>query len=343
MPLVDSFVLANAKGGCGKTTLAFQMSCTYAARHPDVNVIVLDATSIGDTSTFFLGGTAIAQQGDGVTVSTGLWYAEKLQERNLGTFTTCVEACLHNAAAPGWMGRLFSRGAKTLDLDNKFARVHNLNPDIPENLFLACGGQAPSAALSAQLDNAGARKRVTETLLQGFEEDSEQWCIFADTDGDIQFTPYTKLCLGLCRKIVVPYETNAQDVMRFSHRFVPQLREMETAGEAPGDIALIVWNKVSVSAWGKEGALSPVFKSPTEKEKEMVALNTLISDCLGHEVRCTVVPPFDSDGLLSNRVGCPFVNGPKSQMKFSKKCDELNAVFDHVIALLEQDPERLFH
>ena len=122
MPLVDSFVLANAKGWCGKTTPAFQMSCTYAARHPDVNVIVLDATSIGDTSPFCLGGTAIAQQGDGVTVSTGLWYAEKLQERNLGTFTTCVEACLHNAAAPGWMGRLFSRGAKTLDLDNKFAR-----------------------------------------------------------------------------------------------------------------------------------------------------------------------------------------------------------------------------
>jgi hypothetical protein len=342
MPLIDSFVFANTRGGCGKTSLCFQAACTYAAGHPDINVVVLDATLIGDTSTFFLGGTSIAPEGDGLTVSTGLWYAEKLQQRNLGTFTSLVDAAVHNPARQGWMGSLFSRGGKALDLDNKFAQVHHLNPDIPQNLFLACGGQAPSAQLSVQLADAGARKRATETLRKGFEQDSERWCIFADTDGDMHFTPYTKLCLALCRKIVVPYETNAQDVLRFSHLFVPQLREMEAAGEAPGDVALIIWNKVSVSAWGKEGALSPVFKSPAEKEKEMMALNTQISKCLGHEVRSTVVPPFDSDGLLSIRDGCPFVSAANSQIKFSRKCDELNAVFDHLLTLLEQDPRSLF-
>lgn len=57
MPLLDCIVFANTKGGCGKTTLGFQIASAYAQSTPDIKVLVLDATLIGDTSIMFMGGS----------------------------------------------------------------------------------------------------------------------------------------------------------------------------------------------------------------------------------------------------------------------------------------------
>ena len=42
MPLQDSFVIWNDKGGVGKTTLTFHMSTEYAKRHPEQKILVID-------------------------------------------------------------------------------------------------------------------------------------------------------------------------------------------------------------------------------------------------------------------------------------------------------------
>ena len=55
MPLLDSFVIWNNKGGVGKTTLSFHMATQYAKRHPDRNVLVLDLCSQANVSIAMLG------------------------------------------------------------------------------------------------------------------------------------------------------------------------------------------------------------------------------------------------------------------------------------------------
>ena len=42
MPLLNSFVIWNNKGGVGKTTLTFHMSTDYAIRHPKQKILVID-------------------------------------------------------------------------------------------------------------------------------------------------------------------------------------------------------------------------------------------------------------------------------------------------------------
>lgn len=42
MPLKESYVIWNNKGGVGKTTLTFHMATQYAESNPDVNVLVID-------------------------------------------------------------------------------------------------------------------------------------------------------------------------------------------------------------------------------------------------------------------------------------------------------------
>ena len=42
MPLLNSFVIWNNKGGVGKTTLTFHMSTEYAIRHPKQQILVID-------------------------------------------------------------------------------------------------------------------------------------------------------------------------------------------------------------------------------------------------------------------------------------------------------------
>ena len=42
MPLKESYVIWNNKGGVGKTTLTFHMATQYAKSNPNVNVLVID-------------------------------------------------------------------------------------------------------------------------------------------------------------------------------------------------------------------------------------------------------------------------------------------------------------
>lgn len=46
----------NNKGGTGKTTLAFHITCNYATRHPEKRVLVLDLCPQANLSELFLGG-----------------------------------------------------------------------------------------------------------------------------------------------------------------------------------------------------------------------------------------------------------------------------------------------
>ena len=55
MPLKDSYVIWNNKGGVGKTTLTFHLATHYAMRNPDRKVLVIDLCPQANVSMALLG------------------------------------------------------------------------------------------------------------------------------------------------------------------------------------------------------------------------------------------------------------------------------------------------
>lgn len=55
MPLKDSYVIWNNKGGVGKTTLTFHLATYYAMRNPDHKVLVIDLCPQANVSMALLG------------------------------------------------------------------------------------------------------------------------------------------------------------------------------------------------------------------------------------------------------------------------------------------------
>lgn len=337
---MDGFALANTKGGCGKTTLTFQLACAYAESTPDVKVLVLDATLNGDTSIMFLGGSQAVPGGDGNSMGSGLWYTQNLNASNCGTLTGVFRACLNgNASAPTWLSSLFTSSSTGLDLENKVFQVSRVNPAVPPNIYLACGGRD-----RVDLSERSARQRVVKALSDGIAAIPDRWSVFADTDGDLELSPYTKACLGICPKLVLPYELDSKDILRFSNFFLPQLREMNGAGERTGAVSMMLWNKVSVSKWGDAGLISPIFKSPKEKEADMQSLQESLAEWLlgdrsrWREVRSAVIPPFDSAGNVSSRSGAPLITSSDT----SDKATNLRRVISHIVSMMKEDEMSAF-
>mmetsp|Transcript_24169 Transcript_24169/g.29297 ORF Transcript_24169/g.29297 Transcript_24169/m.29297 type:complete len:355 (-) Transcript_24169:656-1720(-) len=352
MPIVTSVCFANTKGGCGKSTLLFQIAAGYAKENPDVDVIILDSTRVGDISMSCLGGSEkLADQGDGKEVAKGMWFTQQMSYQNVGTFTNLVHEALQAQTQPtSFMQAMFgARAAQApqLNLNSKCFNVCYANKFMPENVWLACGGTIDlEGTVQSQCATPEARKKIVETLKAGFEKSDKKWAIFSDTDGDLDFTPYTKICIGLADKIFIPYEISQNDILRFSNFFWPRLNQMAASGELtkPPQVHFL-WNKVSVTKWAEAGKFSPNFKSPKEKESDIQSMQEILAKMvLGDatkymDIPHAVIPPLESSGIKSMRTGCPLVCMGPSTVKLDN--DKLLRVVADLVQLASTQPKTL--
>lgn len=115
MPLLDSFVIWNNKGGMGKTTLTFHRATQYAKRHPDRNVLVIDLCPQANVSMALLG----TEQKLPFLFSNGKTISSYLQEAT--SFPTPFSS------------------ANPLNSQPFLTQVSVFNPQIPRNVKLLCG------------------------------------------------------------------------------------------------------------------------------------------------------------------------------------------------------------
>jgi cellulose biosynthesis protein BcsQ len=180
----------NNKGGTGKTSLAFQGICTFAAQNSDSRILVLDVCPQANLSELLLGG----QENQG-----GL---------NLLT--------LHGEAGRRSIGGYFqTRLPKPFDTSgvapNGFISIpHNYNASVPANIRLLAGdpllelqANAVSTLANTQIPGTDSWAKVV-CWLRDFLEACEDHFDYCFVDMNPSFSMYTQIALAACDRLVLP-------------------------------------------------------------------------------------------------------------------------------------------
>ena len=201
MPLKDSYVIWNNKGGVGKTTLTFHLATHYAMRNPDRKVLVIDLCPQANVSMALLGPPGTQQN-----VTT--LFAER----------KTISYYLQKVTKP--LARLEPRDFLT--------HVSDYNNLIPGNIELLCGDMQLEL-VSRSLEHKRQDDPTLDYnpwffitscirfLIEGSDdlrgvttdEDSE-WVVFIDTNPS--FSTYTEIALAAAEKLIIPI--NADDFSR---------------------------------------------------------------------------------------------------------------------------------
>lgn len=204
MPLKDSYVIWNNKGGVGKSTLTFHLATEYAFLHPDEQVLVIDLCPQANVSMALL--SCVSLHG-----------SERVSSLHLEKKTICYY--LEDLKSP--LTKPKPRQYLT--------SVHEFNPKVPENVHLLCGDMSlelvgrnieelrripPGAdglipwvfyTCAVRWFIAGYRGKV-----KGVTTGEDDWVVFIDTNP--AFSVYTEIALVSARKLIIPI--NADDFSR---------------------------------------------------------------------------------------------------------------------------------
>lgn len=203
MPLKESYVIWNNKGGVGKTTLTFHMATRYASRNPDVMVLVIDLCPQANVSMALL--SSPKQQGSEHLSSL---YREK----------KTISFYLQSSTEMGPM----------VNARKFLTQVNKYNNQVPGNLFLLCGdmylelvgrnlehlrsGPArfehnPWVIVTKSIRSfiEGSKGRITG--VSASQSRRATWVVFIDTNPS--FSVYTEIALAAANKLIIPI--NADD------------------------------------------------------------------------------------------------------------------------------------
>ena len=329
MPLISSRAFVSCKGGCGKTTLMYNVACAHARLHPDHYVMMLDFSETGDISTLALGGfTGTAELG-----GKGKAMADAYSSKGMATTDAMAAAAAASVAAPTKRGflPLFQRWsaapaqADDFQMDGKLVDLHAVNPAMPSNLFISV--TSPDTASNAAFDTPAKRLAVKQGLMQFFDGDSRNWVIFIDTDGDRAFTHRTKMGLMLARCIAVPTDVNDNDARRMEY-FTQGIQHMQDAGEEVPAIDVFILNKVNVVKWESMNDDSKGITSPITPARSVVCEIDRLSGqlaaafCRNGRVDLLpqrfVFPDMTQAGRISSSYGCPVVALPDNVARLKR-------------------------
>ena len=200
MPLKESYVVWNNKGGVGKTTLTFHMATRYASRNPNVKVLVIDLCPQANVSMALLS----SQDRHGSECLSSLYREGKT-----------VSLYLQKSTEMG----------PVLDANTFNTRVSDYNNKVPANIFLLCGdmflelvgrhlehlrsGYALPSNNPWVIHTSSIRSFIegSEGKVTGVTRGHGEWVVFIDTNPS--FSVYTEIALAAARKLIVPI--NADD------------------------------------------------------------------------------------------------------------------------------------
>ncbi|KAK4534328.1 hypothetical protein CDCA_CDCA01G0353 [Cyanidium caldarium] len=256
-------VFANHKGGCGKSVLLFQAACEFARQHPNQVVLVMDMTVVGDLTRLLIGGDAF-ERASAATLSelaavqggtTKLLFDALVFEQGYqASANRAAEGTSGGGAGPmSFMSRLRQTFVAGGGADNNAAaryrfpvekyllRVADANRHIPPNLYLSMS----SGTGTQHPFSPSERMTVCRGLRRSLSIASEAYQVFFDTDGDLHFSDYTEIALGMADHIIVPLFPSFTDFHRVE-TFMEELFKMHQEGESDAKIQLMVWNNVDV-------------------------------------------------------------------------------------------------
>ena len=302
----------------------FNIACAHARNHPEHQVMMIDLSETGDISTLALGGFVGTTELGG----KGKAMSEAYSSKGIATTDTLAAAAAASVTASTtpkkgflflpqrWIGAPEKTG---FDMEGRLVDLQAVNPAMPANLFISV--TSPDTASNAAFDTPAKRQAVKQGLMQFFENDSREWVVFIDTDGDRAFTHRTKLGLMLAQFIAVPTEVNDNDARRMEY-FTKGTQEMRDDGEHVPPIDVFILNKVNVVKWQRMNDEAKGITSPFSPAKSAVSEIDRLSGQLAAAFcpdgnvallpRRFVFPEMSQAGCISSTYGCPVVALPEN-------------------------------
>jgi len=295
----DIHVFASHKGGTGKTQLCFQTASQYAQDHPEVNVLLIDTTELGDLSKRCLGGPATleALQNANLEAANRGEQGKQIQTANeVLTFFDIVNKASIQQQEEQQQGGLFSnftslfRRKTQVDVCNSAIRPREcgMNDMLPENVYLIAAGSTISSTGSTNnnMSNMGImegynqRSRdetilLANTIRESLEKDHRSWKVYIDTDGDRHPSPNTRLAYALADRCLVPIAADMSDFQRLEPMF-ELMNNLNAQGEMKCKISLLLWNKLQL--YKKEPSTIGDFTTPKVTTDTITALNTKLTN-----------------------------------------------------------------
>lgn len=224
MPLKNSYVIWNNKGGVGKTTLTFHLATHYAMRNPDRKVLVIDLCPQANVSMALLGSSD--PQGTQQNVTTV--FEEK---KTISYFLQKV-----------------TKPLAKVDPADFLTHVSDYNNQIPKNIELLCGDMQLEL-VSRSLEYKRRDDAVLDfqpwvfitccvrSFIEGYNDmtgvtaNASEWVVFIDTNPS--FSVYTEIALAAAEKLIIP--VNADDFSREAIKAMLDLVYGIAAEETPSD------------------------------------------------------------------------------------------------------------
>lgn len=189
-----TYALWNNKGGVGKSYLSFQVACEYARTHPDQNVLLIDVCPQANASSMLLGGM---QKGEGALDKFG-------------------SANPRRTIAGYIRDRISSPYHKTRNGADYLLKVHQINENVPKNLFLVPGDEELEI-LASRVTGAttpgpdDAWSKVHLWLSDLIQDVREHWRVAEITvfiDCNPSFGIYTELAMTASDRLIVPFSAD---------------------------------------------------------------------------------------------------------------------------------------
>lgn len=189
-----SYVIWNNKGGVGKSTITFHIATVYAQKHPEQDVVVIDMCPQANSSMMILGGgkTGEARLQSLIGLTT--------PKTVVGYITDCLTSTVQQPL-------------------NYCTKVHTLNKNISENLYLLAGDGNLELIAPLLSERANARPisasdkpwekthSVIKDLVAKELNSGRETVYFIDTNPS--FSVYTEIAILSGENILVPI--NADD------------------------------------------------------------------------------------------------------------------------------------
>jgi cellulose biosynthesis protein BcsQ len=298
----------NNKGGTGKTSLAFQVTCHYANNNLDKKVLVIDVCPQANLSELFLGGlhnkgsdVLLQRQGHYPRCTIGGYFQSRLPSPYI---------------APNFNGHDF------------ISHPHDYNELIPKNIDIVCGdpllelqSNAISTLANNQVPGTDPWISVIDWISDFIKEIREYYdIIFIDTNPS--FSMYTQIAISSADRLILPVMADDSSRRAIQNAFsliyglkLPSeiyaqyafCKKIESAGRDLPRVHLILKNRLT-QYMGPASAYAAVLDSIAKDISDIIEKHPRMFTFQKTEEALIDIRDFQTTGVVAYARGCPFYN-----------------------------------
>lgn len=303
---MKKYAFWNNKGGTGKTSLAFQIVCSYAKKNPREKILVVDVCPQANMSELLLGGL---NQGG----------SDNLLKRQGGNIRSTIGGYFQLRLPSPYSVPVFSPA-------DFLTKPSDYNKYVPQNIDLLCGdpllelqSNAISTLANTQIPGTNTWISIVDWLsdfLKPLEEDYD--VVFFDTNPS--FSIYTQIALSAAEKLLLPvmaddssrraiqnvfsliYGLKLPSEIYAKYAFAERLKE---ANRSLPKVHLILKNRIT-QYMGPASAYSTVLAAIDNDLRGLLGAHPTIFSFKELKGGTKEIRDFQTTGVVAFARGCPF-------------------------------------